>query len=120
VLVYGLIASVLGLFLPMIILLIIVCLHEMGHFIAAKLTRFPVEKLELHLFGGKLITSKMFGNSILQDLWIALAGPMMHGIIFLFILLLQHMEVMNMDILYIIQFYNVLILLFNLLPIYPL
>src|SRR5699024_4237291 len=37
-----------------------------------------------------------------------------------FILLLQHMEVMNMDILYIIQFYNVLILLFNLLPIYPL
>lgn len=120
VIVYGFIASILGLFLPMVILFALVCLHEMGHFIVAKWTRFPVEKIELHLFGGKLITNKMYANSILQDLGIALAGPLMNAIIFLFLLCLQHMHGMNADLLDMIQFYNGLLLVFNLLPIYPL
>lgn len=101
-------------------------LHELGHLFVGLLLGMKPEKIEIMPYGVSIsfkLTPKdynkkvKYGNQLeLKKILVALAGPMTNVIIILMILK------MNIDVLgtLMILYSNLLLILFNLLPIYPL
>ncbi len=94
-----------------IIVMILVILHEMCHLAMAFYFKFEISKIIVYPIGTCGIIDDLLYKSIKKDLIIILAGPLFH--IFLDIILF----ILNLNN---IRMYNKIILLFNLLPIYPL
>lgn len=104
-------------------LTISIFIHEVGHAYMAKKMRLPLERIHLFLFGGM---AELRRRPVMprQELWIALAGPVasvMFAFACLFVarLLPQGMEELYL-ILQFVFFMNLLLGLFNLLPVFPL
>lgn len=101
-------------FIPFIIIFILIIIHELGHFLMAKILNVEVKKIYLYPLGG---ISKFFlplNSSFLKEFLILIAGPISQEIakILLLFLLPKEKEIILM--------YHYGILLFNLLPVYPL
>ena len=101
-------------FVPFFIISFLIISHELGHFIIAKTLKVEVDKIYLYPLGG---ISKFFlplNSSFLKELIILLVGPLTQLLVALILIkIIPHYK--NM-----IYSYNVGILVFNLLPIYPL
>ena len=101
-------------------------LHEFGHLIAGLLLGMKPEKIEIMPYGVSIsfkLTPKDYNKKIkcgnlleLKKIVVALAGPIMN---FGIILLVLQMN-MNLIITLMMLYSNLLLILFNLLPIYPL
>ncbi|WP_231622393.1 site-2 protease family protein [Halobacillus karajensis] len=102
-----------------IILFSIVIVHELGHFLTAKHYNWRVEKMEIWLFGGAVVSDEHNTRPFREQLHVILAGPLQHVWIFAFLLMIQ-MFFGSHSLLATALHYNGLILLFNLLPIWPL
>lgn len=87
----------------------IIIIHEFGHLIIALLFKWKVEKLIILPFGGITIFNEKIDKPLYQEFLIAIAGP-------LFQIIFYYLYKDN----YIFSYLNKTILLFNLLPIYPL
>lgn len=98
-----------GTFKDFIIFSSIIILHEFGHVLAAIVFEWKIEKIVLLPFGGITIFKELIEKSLIEELIIALAGPIIQ-IVFL-LCFYDNSLFFN---------YNITILLFNLLPIYPL
>lgn len=98
-----------GFFKKFIIFTSIILVHEFGHFISAVLFHWKIDKVVILPFGGITIFKEHIDKPLLQELLIAVSGPLFQ-ILFL-ILFKNNIDFFN---------YNIAILLFNLLPIYPL
>ena len=99
-------------------------LHELGHIIVAKLFEMKVEKFEILPCGFSSSfflcdSSELSKTFFMQKLIIAMAGPIVS---FLLVLSAQYIDYMNFTIVtkQEIVYSNILILIFNLLPLYPL
>ena len=99
-------------------------LHELGHIIVAKLFEMKVEKIEILPCGFSSSfflcdSSELSKTFFMQKLIIAMAGPIVS---FLLVLSAQYIDYMNFTIVtkQEIVYSNILILIFNLLPLYPL
>lgn len=66
--------------------LIAAALHELGHIVAARICKAPLDELKLGIFGASLFTKKEIG-SYKDELTIALAGPAVNLICAAFIML---------------------------------
>ena len=99
-----------GLFKDFIIISSIILVHELGHITIALLFKWKIEKVIIYPLGGITIFNQKINSSLKEEFLIALAGPIFQIVFFLIInsqnTLFTH--------------YHNLILLFNLLPIYPL
>ncbi len=102
------------------ILLTIIVIHELGHFIAARFFHWHIEKVIFWVFGAVMITSEFGVRKIHEDLIVTIAGPMQHVIIFIFLHLVQPLEIIPPAIIEIAFTYNYILFIFNLLPIFPL
>jgi len=104
-----------GLFSDSIIYVGIIFIHEMGHFLCAKLFKWNVDKIYFYLYGGYTKFNDQINRPLYQELLIMLSGPVVQTVFFF---LLKDV----IPIKYASSFikYNYSILLFNLLPIYPL
>ena len=77
-----------GLVLTVIVAVLLfsaVLLHELGHLWAARRSKIAAERIELYLFGGRILF-KPFGEIRAQWAWIYAAGPMVNlalGLLFL-------------------------------------
>ncbi len=101
-------------------------LHEFGHLAAGLLLGMKPEKLEIMPYGVAIsfqLTPKDYNKKIkcgnlleLKKILVAIAGPLTNIVI---IMLVLHMNLNVFDSL-LILYSNVLLVLFNLLPIYPL
>lgn len=101
-------------------------IHEFGHLIAGLLLGMRPEKLELMPFGVSIafkIAPREFNKKIrkgnlleIKKIMVALAGPLTNFIVILVICKLKLDMVTGLEIIYT----NFLIMLFNLLPIFPL
>lgn len=115
---FFLLAMMAGYIKSTIIIFVIILLHEMGHVISTYLCGYKVLSVTLYPFGGYTIIDKKINTSINKDILIALSGVFMQLLIFLFINVFSSFFISSTYNL--INSYNKIILLFNLLPIIPL
>jgi len=104
----ALIAVLTGLFKEFLILTSIIIVHEIGHISASLYFKWNIDKIIILPFGGLTVFNEKINKPINEELVILLLGPIfqiMYAIIFYNPLILK---------------YHYALLLFNLLPIYPL
>ena len=94
-----------------ILIIFFICLfHELGHILFIKLFKYKIIKVDLYPFGGYIKIDKLINTSINKDIIISMGGVLFQFILFLVI--------DNKYILF--NYYNNIIMIFNLLPIIPL
>ncbi|WP_106768501.1 M50 family metallopeptidase [Paenibacillus faecalis] len=109
-----------GRFLELLTLFVIVFIHELGHAGAAIAMGFKVRSIQMLPFGGVAVIEDDGRMNASRELIIALAGPLQNGIMIGMAWLCQISGIGDASFLsYVIQG-NLLIALFNLLPIPPL
>jgi stage IV sporulation protein FB len=108
-----------GAFYEFVILIALVLVHELGHYFTAKYYGWRISRIELWLFGGAVVSEEHNTRPFHEQVRVVLAGPVQHIWIYV---LLSFLELVYgpHSLLSVAFFYNSLILLFNLLPIWPL
>ena len=105
----GFICFLTGNFKNFVIFSSIIIIHELGHIIGALIFKWKIDKIILLPFGGITIFKENIDKSLKEEFIIAILGPLFQ---ITFYLLYKNNQIFN--------YYNIAILLFNLLPIYPL
>ncbi|MBQ3469106.1 MAG: site-2 protease family protein [Bacilli bacterium] len=105
-----------GAFFSFFVLTYLVVIHELGHFLSAKIMGIPVNKICVYPFGGISKVDSRINISLKKELIILIAGPLMQmiGYVLLCPFISNNLE------LNLFTTYNFSLLIFNLLPIYPL
>ena len=109
-----------------VLIMIFAILHELGHLCAGILTGMRPEKLEIKPYGVAILF-KLFpkdyntkigsGNKLeIKKIFIALAGPITNLLLILILLNIPIEEKLKQLMIY----SNILLIIFNLIPIYPL
>jgi len=101
-------------------MLSIVFIHEMGHFFAAVIFKWRIEKIIFWVFGGVMISSDYGVRKIKEDIIVTIAGPLQHVFIFFILQGLLSFQIVPASVVEMGIFYNKILLLFNLLPVFPL
>ncbi|WP_373896267.1 M50 family metallopeptidase [Virgibacillus sp. CBA3643] len=114
------ISFVTGAFMELAIILAVVLFHELGHYTAATVFKWRIQGIMLWVFGGVMDTDEHGNRPIRQEAIVTIAGPFQHIIIYLILFFLASAELGSSSVLELIFYYNTVILVFNLLPIWPL
>ncbi|KYG32326.1 protease [Alkalihalobacillus trypoxylicola] len=109
-----------GYFKEVCMVFMIVFIHEMGHGIMATFFKWNVKKIELLPFGGVAEVEDGGNKPFKEEFLIVLAGPVQHIWMIALSYLLVTMDIWSYSIHETFVQHNVMILLFNLLPILPL
>lgn len=113
-------SAVTGFFIELFILFGIVFIHELGHVAAAKGFGWRIKEVQLLPFGGEAVVEEQGTISAWEETIVALAGPLQNGFMMLFAVAMHKWGIWdNGWSSYFIQA-NLLIGLFNLLPVLPL
>lgn len=101
-------------FVPFIIITILIIIHELGHFLSAIMFKIEVDKIYLYPLGGISKFHIPLNYSTLKEFIILISGPLFQELAktILFFLMPRYTKE--------IILYHYGILMFNLLPIYPL
>lgn len=118
--IYLLLALCAGYIKSSFLLLLIVLIHELGHFFCFHLFKIPVLKIVIYPFGGITYINKKIHERIYKDIICSLGGIIFQIILFFIFKLLFINNVIVSSTFNTFIFYNRLIILFNLLPIIPL
>lgn len=102
------------------IILIIVLVHEWGHYFMAVIFKWRIERIVLWVFGGVMKTEEHGNNSLSEEALVIMAGPLQNLIIYVGLFFLSTYDILPATVLGLIFYYNSAILLFNMLPIWPL
>lgn len=106
--------------MELMIILSIVLLHELGHYSVAKFFGWRIRHIVLWIFGGTMKTDEHGNRPTYEEMLVTIAGPFQHILIYLTVVLLSNFQIIPASLSELILFYNFVILLFNLLPIWPL
>lgn len=106
--------------MELLIILSIVCIHELGHYAMSQLFKWRVESIILWVFGGVMKTDEHGNRPILEEALVTIAGPFQHLLIYILLLFVSEYALLPLSIIELINYYNMTILIFNLLPIWPL
>ncbi|MFB4166605.1 site-2 protease family protein [Virgibacillus sp. JSM 102003] len=109
-----------GTFIELMVILGIVLFHELGHFTMAKVFKWRIRGIMLWVFGGVMDTDENGTKPLVEEVLVTIAGPIQHLFIYMLLLLLSANSIVPSSIIELAFFYNSAILLFNLLPIWPL
>lgn len=109
-----------GDFKRVILSFFIILTHEMGHLFFLKIFQVQVDKLTIYPFGGLLRTSKLINFSPFKELLIAMAGILNQLILYFVILILYRNNLINTYTYNLFLTLNTSLILFNIIPIYPL
>jgi stage IV sporulation protein FB len=109
-----------GLFKEFIILFTIIIIHEIGHIIASLYYHFNINKIYLYPFGGYIKFDDKLNRPLKEELIILISGPLLQIIGFYCFVFLNYISLINYNTFNIVINYYYSLLLFNLLPIFPL
>jgi stage IV sporulation protein FB len=109
-----------GYFTELLTLFVIVLIHELGHVAAAKSFGWTIVRVELLPFGGVAETDDHGRSSALQEAVVALAGPLQNAWMALLSIALGQLGIWDEPWSSYFTTANVMIGLFNLMPILPL
>lgn len=93
----------------------IIFIHELGHFLSAKMFKWKVDKIYFYPYGGFTKFNDDLNKPKKEELIIMIMGPLFQIIYFLLVINLLSMKDASL-----FRNYHYSILFFNLLPIYPL
>lgn len=109
-----------GYFREVLIVFLIVFIHEMGHVCAALYFKWNINKIELLPFGGVVEMNETSNRPIKEEFIVILAGPAQHLWLIALSYLLLPTSFWTINDHEIFIWHNLVILLFNLLPVWPL
>lgn len=109
-----------GDFKRVILTFIIIILHETGHIIFLKYFQIPITKLTIYPFGGLIKTNKLINFSPLKELLISIGGILNQLILYLIFYFLYKYGFINTYTYNLFLSINTSLILFNIIPIYPL
>lgn len=101
-------------------LLLVLSLHESAHMLAAKAFHYEVPQVVLYPFGFGASILHLGHGSLWRETLILLAGPCVHLIIPFLLIVLVKFDLISITYANYLEQLNQSVLLFNLLPIYPL
>lgn len=104
-----------GLFKNIIFFTSIIFIHELGHFLCAKFFCWKVDKIYFYPYGGFTKFNDDLNKPKYQELLIMVMGPLFQ--IIYYFLIIRFLTISELSL---FRSYHYSILLFNLLPIYPL
>lgn len=107
-------------FIPMLMLLLTVFIHEMGHAIAAQHFNWRIKSISLLPFGGSVETEEYGNKSLKEECIVILAGPLQHIWLIGALYLLHSYSYISFELFEQFLYMNIAVLVFNLLPIWPL
>lgn len=120
-LVFFIIISILtGTFVQLAIILLIVLLHELGHYLAALYYKWRLQTIILWVFGGVMQTDEYGSRPLKEEFVVTIAGPLQHLFIYFCAISLLKLNIFSDALIDLILYYNTIVLVFNLLPIWPL
>ncbi|MGE6629075.1 M50 family metallopeptidase [Bacillus sp. NPDC077027] len=105
---------------PLLCLLVIVGIHELGHAAAACYYHWRIKRIFLLPFGGTVEVEEHGNRPLKEELAVILCGPLQHIPLQLVAWFLLEASLLSSDLFAVFTFYNMAILLINLLPIWPL
>ena len=109
-----------GYFSNLIVFTSIIIIHELGHYITAKLHNIQVNKIIIYPYGGLTQINSPINTKISIDLKIAISGIVFQLIYYFIIYILYKNNIIREYIFEEFTTYNFSILFFNILPIHPL
>jgi len=109
-----------GHFSNLIIFTSIIIIHELGHYIIAKITNLTPVKIIIYPYGGITKLNHLINVKITRELLVALSGIIFQTIYYIIIVLLYKNNYIREYIFSLFTKYHYSILIFNLLPIHPL
>ena len=109
-----------GYFPNIIIFTSIILIHELGHYIIAKIYNLNPVKITIYPFGGITKLNHLINTKIYKELYVSISGILFQSIYFIIITILYKNNIIREYIYNIFYNYHYSILLFNLLPIHPL
>ena len=109
-----------GYYANLFVFVSLILVHEFGHYIVAKILGVKVKKIIIYPYGGMTKLEDKINLRIDIELLIACTGIIMEYIFFMFILILYKYGLVREYIFNLYKIYNTRIIVFNLLPIYPL
>lgn len=107
-------------FIEVMMLLLLVFIHEMGHAACAQYFNWRIKSIQLLPFGGAVETEEYGNKSLKEDLAVVLAGPLQHIWLIGAGFLLYFFSLISSELYHSFLYMNLMLLLFNLLPIWPL
>lgn len=107
-------------FFELSILIGIVFIHELGHAVVAHHYNWRIKAITLLPFGGQMEVDEHGNRPFKEELLVIIAGPLQHVWMVLLAYLFLQLDWISMSFYTTFFYYNVMILIFNLLPIWPL
>lgn len=109
-----------GYFREMFIVFMILIVHELGHFFLMKLMNIKVFSITIYPYGGMIKSNMLINTNSLKVILISLGGIISQLLVWLFIFILNRIHFLDIYYYDIFFKYNLCIIIFNLMPIYPL
>jgi len=119
-LIFILIAFITGTFMELSIIIAIVFIHELGHYTMARIFKWRIQRIILWVFGGVMKTEEHGNRPLFEEALVIISGPFQHLNIYLIVQLLHMGNFLPYTVIELILYYNTIIFIFNLLPIWPL
>lgn len=113
-------AFISGYIYEVLLLFTVVIIHELGHAFSAKAFGWRVVKISLLPIGGVAVVEEHGNKPFGEEVLVIIAGPLMNVVMIGCAYLCYALGVWSPSFTHLFIDYNVMILLFNLLPIYPL
>lgn len=104
----------------MLIIYFILIIHEIGHYIFFRYYNIKVNKIVIYPYGGMIDNNMLINTNSKKVLIISLGGIFIQIILYFIIFLLYKIGFVESSFYNIFFKYNLYIILFNLIPIYPL
>ncbi len=113
-------AIITGLFKDFLVFSSIILFHELGHILAALYYKWKIKQINFYPFGGYIEFNEILNKPIKEEMMIVISGLISQTLYFLIILVLYNINYISLNIYESFKHYHNSILLFNLIPIFPL
>lgn len=100
--------------------IIIIIVHEMGHFLTGYFLKLKVKEISVFMFGGVTIFNEDLNLNIFKELLVVVMGPVTQIMFYILVYYLYTKGFVNVNTMKKVSKINLLLLEFNLLPILPL
>jgi len=113
-------ACITGYFNMIIVLMIIITAHEIGHLIIITKFKYKIAEINFFPFGGIIKTEKDINSPLKEEIILAISGITAQLILGFIMFFLYQAGFIRNQFYHLFYSYNVILMIFNLLPIIPL